>query len=113
MNATIQRIIDICKQRKIPVSKLEKDLGFSNGYLKPTRQAELPYDRLAAISDYLQLPVSYLVSGEMVEEESPQARQIERLLAYNEAYHALIDSIPKLQEKDVQLVVDIINRLSE
>lgn len=42
----------LCKERKIPVSKLERDLGFSNGYIGQLRRGSFPADRLAAIADY-------------------------------------------------------------
>lgn len=32
MNA-VERVKTICKERKIPISKLESDCGFSNGYI--------------------------------------------------------------------------------
>ncbi len=30
---SVERVKAICKGRKIPISRLEKDLGFGNGYI--------------------------------------------------------------------------------
>lgn len=39
---TVERVKAICKERKIPVYKLEKDLGFSNGYISQLKKGSLP-----------------------------------------------------------------------
>ena len=38
----VERVKQICKERKIPISKLEKDLGFSNGYVGQLKKRILP-----------------------------------------------------------------------
>ena len=30
---SVDRVKELCKEYKIPVSRLEKELGFSNGYI--------------------------------------------------------------------------------
>lgn len=49
---TVERVKDICKKRKIPLSRLEKDLGFANAYISQLKKGTFPDERLAAISDY-------------------------------------------------------------
>ena len=34
---SVERVKAICKERKIPISRLEKECGFSNGYLNPKK----------------------------------------------------------------------------
>ena len=51
----IERIKEICKQKKIPVSKLEKDLGYGNGYLNPKKVSDIKASRLLEILDYLEI----------------------------------------------------------
>lgn len=60
---SVERVKTICKERKIPISKLEKDLGFSNGYIGQLRKGVFPNDRLFKISEYLNLSYEYLSSG--------------------------------------------------
>lgn len=60
---TVERVKDICKKRKIPLSRLEKDLGFANAYISQLKKGTFPDERLAAISDYLGLSIEYLMTG--------------------------------------------------
>ena len=66
---SVDRVKKICKARKIPISKLEKDLGFANGYIGQLRKGVFPDDRLVAIASYLGLSADYLLYGE--EKEHP------------------------------------------
>ena len=61
---SVDRVKVICKERKIAISKLEKDLGFSNGYISQLRKGTFPAERLAAIADYLSVSSEYLMNGE-------------------------------------------------
>ena len=62
MNA-VERVKSICKKRKIPISRLEKELGFSNGYIGQLKKGVFPDDRLLAIADYFGVSVDYLMTG--------------------------------------------------
>lgn len=59
--STVDKVKRICKNRKIPISRLERDLGFSNGYINQLRKGTFPSDRLALISKYLDVPISELL----------------------------------------------------
>lgn len=61
---SVERVKNMCKTRKIPISKLEKDLGFSNGYIGQLRKGVFPDDRLIKIADYFSVSVDYLLTGE-------------------------------------------------
>ena len=60
---TVERVKAICKERKIPISKLEKECGFSNGYIGQLKKGTVPDDRLRKISEYLNLSMEYLMTG--------------------------------------------------
>lgn len=62
MNA-VERVKSICKERKIPISKLESDCGFANGYVGQLRKGVFPDDRVLTIANYLNLSVDYLMTG--------------------------------------------------
>ena len=70
---SIQYVRDICKQRRIPVSRLERDCGFANGYLNPQKLQKLPYDRAVVIARYLDLSIDYLLTGAEREELPAEA----------------------------------------
>lgn len=64
---TVERIKSICKERKIPISQLERECGFSNGYIGQLRKGSIPGDRLKIISDYFDLTIDYLLGSENYE----------------------------------------------
>ena len=66
MNA-VERVKTICKERKIPISKLESDCGFSNGYIGQLRKSVFPDDRILNITEYLNVSVDYLMTGNDVQ----------------------------------------------
>lgn len=60
---SVERVKKLCKERKIPISKLEKDLGYSNGYISQLRKGVFPSDRLASIAKYLGVSTDFIMSG--------------------------------------------------
>lgn len=61
---SVEYVRELCKQRKIAVSVLEKDCGFANGYLNPKKMAKLPYERAVVIANYLGVAVDLILTGE-------------------------------------------------
>ena len=76
MDNIVERIVEICKDKKIPVSKLEKDLGYGNGYLNPKKVSDVKAGRLMDILDYLD--VSY---EEFFNVGSTKTQETETILA--------------------------------
>ena len=37
---SVELVKNICKERKIPISKLERDCGFSNGYIRKLKEGK-------------------------------------------------------------------------
>lgn len=66
---SVDRVKNICKERKIPVSRLERDLGFSNGYIGQLKKGTFPADRLNSIANYLNLSPQYIMTGQENETE--------------------------------------------
>lgn len=90
---SVERIKAICKERKIAISKLERDLGFANGYIGQLRKGVLPDDRLLQVSEYLNLSVEYLMTGE--QKEKPAIHEDDRL-------KQVADDIRGLSDKDFE-----------
>ena len=61
---TVERVKMVLKEQGIPVSKMEKDLGFSNGYIGQLKKGTIRDDRLMAIADYLGVSFKFLSTGE-------------------------------------------------
>ena len=70
---SVQFVRDICRQRRIPVSTLEKACGFSNGYLNPKKMTKIPYDRAVIIGKYLNVSANRILTGEDMPEAVPTA----------------------------------------
>lgn len=50
---TVEKIVEICKEKGIPVSRLEKDLNLGNGSLNPKKSNDIKSLRLFKILHYL------------------------------------------------------------
>ena len=60
---SVQYVRDMCKNRGIAISQLEKDCGFSNGYLNPKKITRITYDRAVIVAEYLGVEVSDILDG--------------------------------------------------
>jgi len=79
---SVDRIKHICKEKKIPVSKLEKDCGFGNGYLNSLAKGTLPADRLFKVAHYLGVSMEYLqygATGPTIEQVNNLAAKLQKL----------------------------------
>lgn len=68
---SVERVKNLCKERGIPVSRLEKELGFANGYISQLRKGVFPSNRLVEIAEYFGVSVDYLVSGTEETKKAP------------------------------------------
>lgn len=63
---SVELVKKICKERGIAISRLERDCGFSNGYIRKLKEGKFPSDRLQIIANYLNVSVDYLLNGDEV-----------------------------------------------
>ena len=56
----VEIIRNICKKRKIHISKLEQDLGFSRGYIYKLDKSKPSISNAKKIADYLSINLSDL-----------------------------------------------------
>lgn len=109
---SVDEVKKICKKRKIPISRLEKDCGFSNGYIRGLREGNFPADRLLRISKYLNLSVEYLTTGNMPDYSEESAHLVSKIRNDAELSKALIKYFD-LSEAKKKCVVELINLFSE
>lgn len=50
---TVERIAEICKEKGIAISKVERDLGFGNSSLNPEKTSDIKASRLFKVLNYL------------------------------------------------------------
>ena len=103
MNA-VERVKKICKERKIPISKLEKDCGFSNGYISQLKKGVFPNDRIAIISDYLCVSNHFLTTGE--EYRIPNIKNVDE-------HYELIMLFDELSEEQQKLVLNMMKNMKK
>ena len=69
---SVEFVREKCKEKGIPISQIEKDCGFSNGYLNPKKMSKIPSDRALIISQFLNIPVQQIMFGEYTESPEPE-----------------------------------------
>lgn len=110
----ISYIRQLCKAQGIAVSKLERDLGFSNGYLSPGKVSRLPHDRAVKIAEYLGIDSEELLSGK---QEKPAISEDDELNTYldalknREEMRILFSLTASATKEDVEKAVKIIEAL--
>ena len=57
---SVEKIISLCKENNIPISRLEKECNFANGYISGLKKGVLPSDRLVKVANYLNVSVDSL-----------------------------------------------------
>lgn len=107
---SVEYVRSVCKQRNIPISKLEKDCGCGNGYLNPKKLKFIPYERAVIIADYLGLSIEYLMTGE--NKETPPTPEGEGRLSKEDAeLFELIRSLPEdFRKREIAYLREYVNR---
>jgi len=60
---SVERIKNVCREKKIPFHRLEMACGFANGYIAKLKDGKIPADRLYKIANYLDVSPEYLLNG--------------------------------------------------
>lgn len=60
---SVDVLLALCKQRKVAVSRVERDLKYGNGYFKSLKKKEIPGNRLSEVADYFGVTMDYLLGA--------------------------------------------------
>ena len=60
---SVDRVKALCKERGVSIAKLERELGFGNGYIAQLKKGVFPVDRLYKIANYFNVDPDDLVLG--------------------------------------------------
>lgn len=106
---SVERVKTICKDRKIPISKLERDLGYSNGYIGQLRKGTFPNDRLKEIAEYLEVSIDYLMTGKEKEGGetyyiNEETKEIAQKVFDNKNLRMLMDAAQDATPEDIETV---------
>lgn len=110
---TVERIKKLCKDNKIAISKLEKDLGFGNGYIGQLRKGVVPNDRLKMIADYFNVSMHFLATGEELEFSVEMAQKDLALSNMSERLKEYALKLSEMSEDKQELVLQLIDKLEE
>lgn len=109
---SVERVKTICKERKIPISRLERECGFANGYISQLKKGTMPEDRLRKVADYLGVTAEFLATGEETERyyTDDEAREMIEFLKNNKDYKVLFDSLRTIRPSDIDSVKEFIEQ---
>ena len=94
---SVERVKSICRERKIPISRLEKELNFANGYIGQLKKGTFPDDRLLMIANYLEVPVETLYDDD--------------LLKASNLSDAKMNSLTSKDKKDISTIISNVEEL--
>ena len=107
---SVQMVRDLCKSRNIPIAKLEKDCGFSNGYLNPKKMAKIPYDRAVVIAEYLGVSADLILTGEETEKAPTET---DERIDMSEVDVAFYGDYKELSDDDQKTIRDMVRLMRE
>lgn len=99
-----------CEEHHIPLSRIEKALGYSNSSL--VKAKSLKDDRIVEICDYLGIPTDYLLKGEAYYQDEATAKMAQTLLERSDL-KILFDLAEDATPQDVETAVSVLMALKE
>lgn len=105
---TVDRIIDICHERNIPISRLERACDFSNGYIRRLTKGTMPADKLDKVAKYLGVSVTYLMTGNEGYYLDPDAAEMAQAMFDDPDMRILFDAKREMSPKKFRKIIDII-----
>ena len=112
-----EKIQTLCKEHKVSIRKLERDLDFGNNTIGKWKTSTPNADKLQKVADYFNVSTEYLLTGKEKEggEEyylNPDARDMAQFLFDNPEYKVLFDASRKVKKEDIQFVKEMMDRMS-
>lgn len=101
---TVDRVKSLCKERGVPISRLEKACGFANGYIGQLKKGSVPADRLAKIANFFDVPMEIFM-----EEKAPA--QLAGAIVHSKEMELLIEAAKGSASKDLLLAAELLNRM--
>ena len=112
---SVERVKAICKERKIPISKIERDLGYANGYIGQLKKGVFPADRLQDIAEYLGVSSEYLLNGDEKESDkyylNDETAEMAQAMFENRDLRVLFDAARYASPEDLKTTYDMLMAL--
>ena len=112
---SVERVKAICKERKIPISKIERDLGYANGYIGQLKKGVFHADRLQDIAEYLGVSSEYLLNGDEKESDkyylNDETAEMAQAMFENRDLRVLFDAARYASPEDLKTTYDMLMAL--
>ena len=105
MTTVKSQVQKLCKEHRITVQRLEKELGFSNGTIGRWDKYNPRLEKLSAVAAYFDCPIEYLTNWGYAE--------VGRLSAIGTEEETLLRNFRLLSEKDKARILERIELLLE
>ena len=106
----VERIKELCKERGIALSRLERDCGFSNAYISGLKKGMMPPDRLEKVATYFGVSPAYLLIGEQDDYYlSPEATEIAQEKSGNRDLRVFFSSVRKTTPEQFKVLQDLVS----
>lgn len=106
----LDRIKELCREKGITVTELEKELGFGNGSL--AKSSTIKSDRLQAMARYFNVSIDYLVNGESYYLNEDTAQLAEEL-ATRPTLKVLFDASRDVSDESLMTVAMLLEQLKK
>lgn len=114
----VERVVALCKERNITMAKIERDLGFSNGYIKGLKGGKISAERVRMIGDYLNVPY-YEIDEEIFPKQdsqyylNPETAQIAQEVFDNPDLRILFDAARDVSPDNIKLAAEMLSRFKK
>ena len=114
----VELVREICKKRGISVAKLERECGFSNGYISKLKRGVFPIEKAEIISAYLGIDVAPLVGVQTDVQQKPyyineETARIAQELFDDPNLRVLFDAARDSRPEDIKMAADMLKRFKE
>lgn len=108
----VENIKRICKEKGTTIAAVERACGFGNGSIRKWDNASPAYERIKAVADFLEVPVSEL-TGEQKEKPPVDDERFLPLAERREALsragiHIMLDADAKVTEDQLDDIISFI-----
>ena len=112
----VEKVKELAKVRGIPLYILERECGFSNGYIGSLRKGTMPLERVKILAEYFDLPLSYFTGEEErvnIHYLDPEAAEIAQELYERPDLKVLFKTARNVSPEDMIAVQNIVEALAK
>ena len=105
--SVVDRIKEACTARGVAISRLERECGFSNGYIRGMKDGNMSAERLQKVATYLRVSFNWLLTGEQPNDGyyiNAETAEMAQNLYDRKDLRMLFDSVRNLSKEQIKLL---------